>query len=91
MTGNFTHVKKRFLRFISAVMVLTLVTAAAEPVYATTISDLQQQKEENEKQLDNVNQQISDYKGAQADIGSEIEELDAEMVGLLTDINLRLR
>lgn len=88
MTGNFTHVKKRFLRFISAVMVFTFVTAAAEPVYATTISDLQQQKEENEKQLDNVNQQISDYKGAQADIGSEIEELDAEMVGLLTDINL---
>lgn len=88
MAGNFTHVKKRFLRFISAAMVLAFVLAAAEPVYATTISEIQQQKEENEKQLGNINQQISDYKGAQADIGNEIEELDAEMVGLLTDINL---
>lgn len=88
MTRNFTHVKKRFLRFIGAVMVLTLITAAAEPVYATTISEIQQQKEQNEKNLNSVNQQISGYKGAQADIGNEIEELDAEMVSLLTDINL---
>lgn len=68
--------------------VLTLIMTAAEPVYATTISEIQQQKEENEKNLNSVNQQISGYKGAQADIGNEIEELDAEMVSLLTDINL---
>ncbi|MDE7022047.1 MAG: C40 family peptidase [Lachnospiraceae bacterium] len=80
--------KKKFMRFAGAAMILTLVTAAVEPVYATTISEIQQQREENEKQLGNVNQQIADYKGAQADIGSEIEELDAEMVSLLTDINL---
>ncbi len=88
MTRVFTHRKKRFMRFIGAVAVLTLVVAAAEPVYATTISEIQQQKEENEKNLSSVNQQISGYKGAQADIGNEIEELDAEMVSLLTDINL---
>ncbi|MCI9372850.1 MAG: hypothetical protein HFI52_05535 [Lachnospiraceae bacterium] len=80
--------KKKFMRFAGAAMILTLVTAAVEPVYATTISEIQQQREEDEKQLGNVNQQIADYKGAQADIGSEIEELDAEMVSLLTDINL---
>ena len=88
MTRNFTHVKKRFMGFIGAATVLTLVLLAAEPVYATTISQIQQQKEENEKNLSSVNQQISGYKGAQADIGNEIEELDAEMVSLLTDINL---
>lgn len=88
MTGNFTHRKKKFMRFAGVAMVLTLAAAAVEPVYATTISELQQQKEENERELSNVNQQISDYKGAQADIGSEIEELDAEMVSILTDINL---
>lgn len=88
MTREFTHRKKRFMRFIGAVTVLTFVIAAAEPVYATTISEIQQQKEQNEKNLNSVNQQISGYKGAQADIGNEIEELDAEMVGLLTDINL---
>ena len=63
MTRVFTHRKKRFMRFIGAVAVLTLVVAAAEPVYATTISEIQQQKEENEKNLNNVNQQISGYKG----------------------------
>lgn len=88
MTREFTHRKKRFMRFIGAVTVLTLVIAAAEPVYATTISEIQQQREENERNLNSVNQQISGYKGAQADIGNEIEELDAEMVSLLTDINL---
>lgn len=88
MTREFTHRKKRFMRFIGAVTVLTFVIAAAEPVYATTISEIQQQKEQNEKNLNSVNQQISGYKGAQADIGNEIEELDAEMVSLLTDINL---
>lgn len=76
------------MRFAGVAMVLTLISAAVEPVYATTISELQQQVEENEQQLGSINQQISDYKGAQADIGSEIEELDAEMVSLLTDINL---
>lgn len=88
MTREFTHRKKKFMRFIGAVTVLTLVIVAVEPVYATTISEIQQQKEENEKNLNSVNQQISGYKGAQADIGNEIEELDAEMVSLLTDINL---
>lgn len=88
MTREFTHRKKRFMRFTGAVTVLTLVIAAAEPVYATTISEIQQQMEQNEKNLNSVNQQISGYKGAQADIGNEIEELDAEMVSLLTDINL---
>lgn len=58
------------------------------PVSATTISDLQDELKNNQSQLNDVNQQISDYKGAQADIGEEIEELDSEMVALLTDINL---
>lgn len=64
---------------------LILVT---DKVSATTISDLKEDLEKDKSQLDDVNQQISDYKGAQADIGQEIDELDAEMVALLTDINL---
>ena len=59
-----------------------------EPVSATTISDLQNELQKDQSQLKNVNQQISDYKGAQADVGEEIEALDEEMVSLLTDINL---
>ena len=80
--------KKKWKRFMSALAVLALLAAVAEPVCATTISELQQEKKENEDQLKNINQQIAGYVGAQADIGEEIEELDAEIVGLLTDINL---
>lgn len=80
--------KKRWKRFMSALAVFALLAAVAEPVCATTISELQQEKKANEEQLKNINQQIAGYVGAQADIGGEIEELDAEIVGLLTDINL---
>lgn len=80
--------KKRFGRFVSVLTVLALLAAVAEPVCAATISELQQEKKENEEQLKNINEQIAGYKGAQADIGEEIEELDAEIVNLLTDINL---
>lgn len=80
--------KKRWKRFISAFAVLAFLAAVAEPVCAATISELQQEKKENEEQLKNINQEIAGYVGAQADIGEEIEELDAEIVGLLTDINL---
>lgn len=59
-----------------------------DPVSATTISELQKDVQNNQSQLNDVNRQISDYKGAQADIGDQIDQLDAEMVSLLTDINL---
>lgn len=80
--------KSLFKRFISVTIVAVIFAIVVESAYATTISELQKEKEQNQKELDKVNQQISDYKGAQADIGSEMEELDAEIVGLLTDINL---
>ena len=39
-------------------------------------------------QLSNVNGQISSISGAMGDLGAEIDEIDQELVGLLTDINL---
>lgn len=80
--------KKRYIQAICVVISFILFLLVVDPVSATTISDLQKDIKNNQSQLDNVNQQISDAKGAQADIGEEIEELDAEMVALLTDINL---
>ncbi|MCM1252739.1 MAG: NlpC/P60 family protein [Clostridium sp.] len=80
--------KRRFGRVMSVLAVLALLAAVVEPVRATTISELQQEKKANEAQLNSINKEISGYKGAQADIGEEIEELDAEIVSLLTDINL---
>lgn len=80
--------KNELKRFLSIMIVLLMLAVVVESADATTISDIQKDKEKNEELLKEVNEQIADYKGAQADIGSEIEELDAELVSLLTDINL---
>lgn len=80
--------RKRLIKFLNVLTVLTVLALVVEPVCATTISDLQNEKKKNEAHLKDINQEISGYMGAQADIGEEIEELDAEMVSLLTDINL---
>lgn len=61
---------------------------AVEPVLATTISGLQEDIKKNQSQLDSVNQQIAGYQDAQEGLEEEISDLDAEMVALLTDINL---
>lgn len=80
--------RRRYTQTICIVLSFILLILAADTATATTISDLQEELKNNQSQLKDVNQQISDYKGAQADIGQEIDELDAEMVALLTDINL---
>lgn len=80
--------KRRCTRTICIVISFILLILTADTVSATTISDLKEDLEKDKSQLADVNQQISDYKGAQADIGQEIDALDAEMVALLTDINL---
>lgn len=80
--------KRGCRRIICIVISFILLILTADTVSATTISDLKEDLEKDKSQLADVNQQISDYKGAQADIGQEIDALDAEMVALLTDINL---
>lgn len=80
--------KRRYVQAVCVMLSFIMFLLTVDPVLATTISDLQNELNKNQSQLNSVNQQISDYKGAQADIGEEIEELDSEMVALLTDINL---
>ncbi len=55
---------------------------------ATTISGLQEDIKKNQSQLNDVNEQIAGYQDAQEGVEEEISDLDAEMVALLTDINL---
>lgn len=80
--------KRRYTRAVCIVISFIMFFLVVESVAATTISDLQKDIKKNQSQLDKANQQISDAKGAQAGIGEEIDQLDAEMVALLTDINL---
>ena len=76
--------KKRFYGILSFILCLLVV----DPISATTISDLQKDIKKNQSQLKNAQQQISDAQSAQEGIGEEIEEIDAELVSLITDINL---
>ncbi|MDE6662419.1 MAG: C40 family peptidase [Lachnospiraceae bacterium] len=80
--------RKRMTNIVIIIIFISVFSMMVTPVNATTISEIQEEKKKNEEQLNDINKQISGYKGAQADIGAEIEELDAEMVSLLTDINL---
>ena len=80
--------KRRGTRLLYIIMSFLLFMTAAEPVLATTISGLQEDIKKNQSQLDNVNQQIAGYQDAQDGLEEEISDLDAEMVALLTDINL---
>ena len=80
--------KRRYVQTVCVLLSFIMFLFMVEPVSATTISELQNELKKDQSQLKNVNQQISDYKGAQADVGEEIEALDEEMVSLLTDINL---
>ena len=80
--------KRNVRKGICIMLSFLLFFLVVDPVSATTISDLQKDVKNNQSQLNDVNRQISNYKGAQADIGDQIDQLDAEMVSLLTDINL---
>lgn len=80
--------KRRYVQTMCVLLSFIMFLFMVEPVSATTISELQNELKKDQSQLKNVNQQISDYKGAQADVGEEIAVLDDEMVSLLTDINL---
>ena len=80
--------KRRGARTLCAVISFILFLSAAEPVLATTISDLQKDIKNQQSQLNSVNSQIAGYQDAQEGLEEEIDDLDAEMVALLTDINL---
>lgn len=80
--------KRRGTRLLYIIMSFLLFMTAAEPVLATTISGLQEDIKKNQSQLNDVNQQIAGYQDAQDGLEEEISDLDAEMVALLTDINL---
>ncbi len=85
---GYWKMKRRGTRIFCVAMSFVLFLLAAEPVLATTISGLQEDIKRNQSQLNSVNQQIAGYQDAQEGVEEEISDLDAEMVALLTDINL---
>ena len=85
---GYWKMRRKGTRIFCVMMVFLLFMLTTEPVLATTISGLQEDIKRNQSQLNNVNQQIAGYQDAQEGVEEEISDLDAEMVALLTDINL---
>lgn len=80
--------KKSLKRRLYLVFTLLLCFSVVDPISATTISDLKEDVKKNQSHLKNAQQKISDAEEAQEGVGEEIDEMDAELVSLLTDIEL---
>ncbi len=77
--------KKRFL-----LLGISFILCVMPPlnVYATTISQLKQQKAENEEKLSEVNESISSLKAESQGITEEIEALDDQLVEVLASVSM---
>lgn len=82
-------------RCLLLMVLLGLVVNMAEPVYAATLQEIRQNKEEAQKEQDKAKRELDDVKDdidtiqeeAEA-LNEEIEELDAELVDLLLSVSL---
>lgn len=77
--------KKRFI-----LICISFILAIWQPltVHATTISQLRQQKAENEKKLNEVNKEISTLASESKGITEEIEALDDQLVEVLASVSM---
>lgn len=80
--------KNKYRRHVYVILSLILCLSVVEPISATTISELQEDVKRNRERLKDAEQQVSDAQEAQEGVGEEIEEMDAELINLITDINL---
>ncbi|MDD3367700.1 MAG: NlpC/P60 family protein [Lachnospiraceae bacterium] len=80
---------KKKLRQIAAVwMSLVMMIIVVEPVRAATISELQQQQQEHQNKLNEVTGQINGLEDEQSIIEEQIEDLNAELINMMTSISL---
>ena len=82
------EMKRKIRRRLYGILTFILCLSVVDPISATTISDLQKDIKKNQSQLENANKQISEAQDAQEGVSEEIEEMDAELVSLITDNNL---
>lgn len=80
--------KKRIAGWISVCMACLMVCSLPGKVHASTISEIKRQQEENRRQLNNVQGQISGLENEQNEVGGEIEELDASVVEIIASVEI---
>ena len=80
--------RKKIVRMFGIGMACLTVCFCSGKVYASTISEIKKQQEENQKQLNNVQGQISGLENGQSEVGGEIEELDAGVVEIIASVDI---
>ena len=94
--------KKRLISFLAILISFIMMLLVVEPVWATTISDLEKEKERLEQQRreadERKKQEQSNYNNASGrvnaiqsdvdEIGEEIEEIDAALVETLASVEM---
>ncbi len=79
---------KKYKRRLYVILSFILCLSVVDPISATTISELRDNVKKNQSQLKNAQQKADEAQEAQEGVEEEIEEIDAELVNLITDINL---
>ena len=82
------HMRKKIVGWISIGIVWLMACSFSGKVYASTIADIKRQQEEDQRQLNNVQGQISGLESEQDEVGEEIEELDASVVEIIASVDL---
>lgn len=69
-------------------LAILLTFSVVTPVQATTISDAKNAKSKTESNLNAVNSQIDSLEGQKAALANEVEEMDTQLVDILTSISI---
>lgn len=80
--------KKRTVRIISICMSFVMLFSIGGKVYASTISEIKKQQEENQKNLNSVQGKLSGLQGKASSVGDEIDELDTNLVELIASVDI---
>lgn len=80
--------KKRAVRVISIGMAFVLMLSFSGTAFASSISEIKKQQEENKKKLNSVQGQLSGLQGKQSEISGEIDEIDADLVEIIASVDI---
>ena len=82
-------------KFFSLLLIFILAISMTQTAYATSISDLQKQRQEKENQkkgtqsqLDSVNDQINDLSGEKDDVDAQISALTGQIAEIMASVSL---
>ena len=79
---------RKYKKWLYVILSFILCLSVVDPISATTISELRDNVKKNQSQLKNAQQKADEAQEAQEGVEEEIDEIDAELVNLITDINL---